>query len=137
MAVKSHKLGPGSLVLGASGSLTEFEAQCSKISLEPSVDEGDPIPVLSGEELAGDDEESYVLKGEIIQEFSATSLLKWCHEHRGTSQPFVFIPNTDGDLSWTGTVKIRATSVGGDIKKVNTSEFEFKGVGSYEITTLP
>lgn len=132
MAIKSHKLGPGFLTFGATGDEQEFGSQTTATLLEPSVDEEDNIPVLSGEELDGDETESYVLSGTFLQDYTGmTSLLVWCKENAGTVLPFKFVPNSEGGLQITGNVKIRAVSIGGDVKTRNTSDFEFKGVGDW------
>ena len=132
MALTSHKLGPGFLTFGAVASEQEFGSQVTAATLEPSVDEEDNIPVLSGEEQDGDETESYVLSGSFLQDYSGmTSLLVWCKTNAGTVLPFKFVPNSEGGLQITGSVKIRAVSIGGDVKTRNTTDFEFKGVGDW------
>lgn len=137
MPIKSTKLGPGQLTFGETGSPTEFGSQITNARVEPSYDTEDPIPVLSGEELAGDETATYVLAGTFLQDYtSMTSLVVWCKENEGTDLPFTFIPSTAGGIQVKGTVKIRAVNVGGDVKTRNTADFEFPGVGDYAYSEL-
>lgn len=135
MAIKSSKLGPGRLTFGDTGSPTEFGSQITNARIEPSYDTEDAIPVLSGEELAGDETATYVLAGTFLQDYSdMTSLIVWCKENEGQNLPFTFVPSTEGGIQAAGTVKIRAVSAGGDVKTRNTADFEFPGVGDYSYT---
>lgn len=132
MTVKSDKLGPGTLTLGETGTPTEFGSQITKCTLTPKVDEADPIPVLSGEEVPGASTESYTLSGEFLQDYSGMeSLIVWCKENSGAALPYVFTPLTAGGLKVSGTVVVRAVPFGGDVKARNTSAFEWTGVGDY------
>lgn len=138
MDIKSHKLGPGFLKFGLTASAQEFGSQCTAVTLEPSVDEEDNIPVLSGEELDGDETESYVLSGSFLQDYSGmTSLLVWCKTNAGNVLPFEFTPSSEGGLLIKGSVKIRAVAIGGDVKTRNTTDFEFKGVGDWVPSATP
>lgn len=130
MAIKSSKLGPGALTFGEVASPTEFGSQLRSCSLTPETEEEDPIAVLSGEELAGDEEYTWVLGGAILDDYTAGSLAEWANENKGTELPFEFIPNADtGMLSVKGTAKIRPIAIGGDVKTRNENDFEFKVVG--------
>lgn len=133
MAVKSHRLGPGSLTFGETGTQVEFNTRTRTVAVEPEVDEGDAIPVLSGDELHEDETESYNLTGTILQDYDADSLLVWCHVHAGQTVPFTFTPDNDKALSVTGEVRVRRTSIGGEAKERAESDFEFPGVGMYDL----
>lgn len=133
MAIKSHKLGPGVLTFGEVGSPIEWGAQVRSCRVEPSTEEGDTLPVLSGEEIAEADEETYELTGEILQSYDVESLLVWCHLNRGAKVPFKFRPVSDQALGVKGTVTVRALSIGGNAKERNTSEFTFRGDGMYDL----
>ncbi|NQX26833.1 hypothetical protein HQQ81_05640 [Microbacteriaceae bacterium VKM Ac-2854] len=130
MPVKSNILGPGSLKLGETASPIEFAAQLTKAALTPSVDSEDDIPVLSGDILAGDDTTTWELSGTVMQDYDLESLEDWCFENRSTVVPFQFEPDsTAGRRAWSGSVKVRPLTVGGDVKKRNTSDFTFPLVG--------
>lgn len=133
MAVKTQKLGPGVLRFGETASAQEFASQVTTVTLTPEFDAEDPVPVLSGEEVPGDETETYTIAGEFLQEFSMESLLVWCKANSGTVLPFVFTPNTNSGFTVTGSALIRAVAIGGDVKTSNTSEFEFPGVGDWAI----
>lgn len=138
MAINAHKLGPGTLTIGETGTEQEFGSQVTNVLLEPSVEEEDNIPVLSGEELEGEETETYVLSGTILQDYSGiASSLVWCKENAGSVLSFVFVPSTDAGLQITGEVKIRSVSIGGDVKTRNTSDFEFKGIGDWTPAEYP
>lgn len=133
MPAKSHKLGPGSLTFGETASRVEFATRLRSVAVEPEVDEEDPIPVLSGDEIVGDDEESYTLTGSILQDYDKDSLLVWAHVHAGKVVPFEFTPDNDKALGVKGQVKVRRIQIGGDVKERNESDFEFMGVGMYDL----
>ena len=137
MSVSSHKLGPGTLSLGAAGSTKEFGAQLTKAALTPSSDDGETLYVLSGDELQDDGEETWTLDGSLLQSFAATSLLKWCFDNSGETVPFTFRPATAEALTCTGKVLVRELAVGGDVKKRNTSDFSFKATEVAMTATTP
>lgn len=127
---KAATLGPGHLKIGDTGSPREFGAQLTKAAINTDTKSDDPIPVLSGETVAGEDTYAYTLAGTINQDFDMDSLEMFCFENRGRELPFIFIPSNDGEVQWSGTVKIRPVgAIGGDVKKKNTSDFEFAILG--------
>ena len=136
MPVKSDKLGPGTLSIGATGTEEQFAAQLTACSVEPSTDTEDPIPTLSGEEVEGDDTDTAELTGTILQSYDAQSLLLWAQTHRGETLDFTFVPNNEGALQVTGQVKVRRLRIGGDVKTRNTSDFTFPIVGDYELEPI-
>lgn len=136
MAIKSNKLGPGRLTIGAVGTPQEFGSQLRACKLEPSVDTSDPIPVLSGEELAGDDTYTYTLSGTILDDYSLTGLVPWAETNKGVTMPFEFVPSTEGTLMVKGTVKIQPIGLGGDVKTRNENDFEFALVGDPDYVAI-
>lgn len=129
MAVTAHKLGPGSLSLGESGTLREFNSQITNARWTPSVDQEDPIDVLSGEQIADDPDITSVLAGTFLQEYGSEALVTWCWENRGQVLPFEFKPRNDSELVITGNCQVLPVEVGGDVKTRNTSDFEFPLIG--------
>lgn len=123
------KLGPGLLTLGETGTPKEFGTQISEGTLTPEYDADDPISVLSGDEYAGDETENWLLSIVLYQDYSAESLNLWLYENSGLEVPFTFVPSKDGALQAQGTLKVRASSIGGEVKKRNTSDVEFPVVG--------
>lgn len=133
----SYKTGPGSLVLGAPGSTEEFNAQVASCSVEWDVDSDDDIPLLSGATLAGDDEYTAVLTGEMAQDIGVDGINSYTWEHKGEVVPFVFIPNSTIDRQVTGEVKILPLTVGGEVKKRAMSDFEWGCVGEPDLGDVP
>ncbi len=125
MTIKSRPLGPGSLKIGETGTAQEWAAQLTKCALTPSTDTEDDIDVLSGETLDGDDTTTFTLDGTLLQDYDLESLELYCFDHRGEDVPFVFTPSREGAVQWSGTVRLRPVTVGGDVKKRNTSDFSF------------
>jgi hypothetical protein len=125
MTIKSRPLGPGSLKIGETGTAKEWAGQLTKCALTPSTDTEDNIDVLSGETLTGDDTTTYTLDGTLLQDYELDSLELFCFDNRGKYMPFVYTPNNDGAVEWSGSVRIRPVAVGGDVKKRNTSDFSF------------
>lgn len=133
----SYKLGPGSLILGDTGTPMEISCQVTSVSIEHDVDAEDDTPVLCGGVLPGDETESANLTGTIIQDLSDDGIIEWTWTNSGTVQPFVFIPNTDLAKQITGEVKIRRLNVGGDVKTSPTSDFEWPCVGLPDLAAVP
>lgn len=133
MSVKSNRLGPGSLKFGATGSEEEFAMGCREVLIEPETEEGDELYVLSGDSVSEGDEDSYVLSGSILQSYDASSFIVWAHENHGTEVAFLFTPDNDKELAVKGTVRVRRVPIGGEVKNRNTSDFEFPGVGDYDL----
>lgn len=125
MAVKAHKLGPGTLTLGETASEQEFGTQVTRAEVSPSWADEDPIPVLSGDEYSEPGEFEGTLNGEFLQEYGMASLIAWTWEHTGEWMPFRFKPRNDAEMLLTGEVRVTAVTVGGDVKSTNTSEFEW------------
>ena len=130
---KAEALGAGSLKFGKTGSEKEFSFQCSEVKLEPETKVGDSIELLGGNAIAGDVERSFKLTGKIYQEYSSESLLIWAKENDGKTMPFIFKPKNTGNITCKGEVIVTALEIGGDVKKQNTSDFEFTGVGDWSI----
>ena len=130
---KVHKFSRASLVFGAAGSEAEFMVTCSKASYEPDSKEDDPKKMIDGGEIPGDTTDTFKISGSIAQTFDASSLIHWAHENHNKVLPFEFIPDVQGDLALTGTVRIKRIGLGGDAGKQNDVDFEFSGVGEPEL----
>ncbi len=130
MAVNTITIGAGTLTIGATGSLMDFSGQCTAARLVPSVENGDPIDVLSGEQAAGDRSESWALSGTMLQDLGATSsTTAWLFDHRGEEHDFSYTPNTGKGTTFSGRLTVEAIEMGGDVKTKPTSDFEFQLVG--------
>lgn len=129
-----QKLGPGLLTIGETGSPQEFGAMTTKTELEPEYDKDDDVSVLSGEDYGGDETEKWTLKFDLLQDYTAESLNYWLYQNAGKTLPFTFVPNKEGALQAKGKVRIRASKLGGEVKKTNSSELELPVVGRPDIT---
>src|SRR5699024_8597220 len=133
MAVKAHKLGPGSLTLGETGTAVEFAVSLRSCAVEPETDEGDMVPVLSGDEYSEGDEDSYTLTGTVVENYDLDSVQVWAHVNRNTQQPFLFRPDNDKALGIKGEVMVRRIGFDGDLKERNELDFEFADDGDYAL----
>lgn len=138
MPIKSQKLTKGLLTIGETGSSSEWGGQVRAVSLTPEYDAEDNIPVLSGEELAGDETKTETLSGTVLDDYSAVgSIFVFSKEHEGEEMPFVWEPNSeDGTLRITGTVKMRQIALGGDVNSRNENDFEFTIVGETSVEAI-
>lgn len=135
--VSAHKLGPGSLKIGETGSEQEFASHVTTCAINPSFDEEDPIPTLSGDQFVdGDATPEVTLSGEFLQEYAVDGLVKWTWDNNGATLPFVFTPRNDAELSWKGEVVVRPVTVGGEVKTANTAEFEWRCIGLPTVETI-
>ena len=135
--ITAHKLGPGTLKFGDTGSEQEFASHVTTCTISPSFNEEDPIPTLSGDQFVdGDATFEGTISGEFLQEYTVAGLVKWTWDHNGETVPFVFTPRTDAELSWKGECVIRPVNVGGEVKTANTAEFEFRVLELPTIETI-
>lgn len=135
--VNAHKLGPGHLAFGASGTQKEFGVALTSAKLVPEAKDGEIIEVLSGDQLVEDSEETWTLEGSLYQSYDAESLVLWCHQNSGDTLPFTFTPSNEGVLEATGSVLIRSITLGGDVKVRNKSDFKFQATGVVIDATTP
>ena len=130
MTVNTITVGPGTLTLGETGTLSTLSSQVTACRVVPDVENEDPIDVLSGEQAPGDRSESWTLAGTLLQDLGAVdSTTEYLFEHRGQELPFEFIPSSAAGKQFTGTVVPEAIEMGGDAKTKPTSDFEWQLVG--------
>lgn len=130
MPVNSYKMGPGTLVLGPTGTEIDISCQITNAVLEPDFDKEDDLNTLCGDVVPGEETTTWVLKGVAVQDLTATGVVAWTWTHQGEQQPFRFVPSTAADAEFAGTIVVRPLLVGGDVKTRPTSEFEFPVVGA-------
>lgn len=130
MTVNAPSIGPGTLTIGADTDLTVFSSQCRAAKLVPTVDKGEPIDVLSGEQAPGDRTETHQLVVTLQSDFgTANSKTEWLWEHRGEAHSFVYIPNSSLGRRITGTITVEPIEIGGDVKTKPSAEVTFDLVG--------
>lgn len=136
--VNTITIGAGTLTIGEAGELITMESQVTACRLVPTVDTGDAINVLSGDEAPGDRSESWTLAGTLLQDIGATeSVIEWLFEHRGEQKTFTFVPSTAKAKQFAGSLTVEAVEMGGEVKTKPTSDFEFELVGFPTIATAP
>lgn len=136
MTLVDSRLGPGTLTLGT---LTDAGCQMSNVRLVPSVDETDGTPTLCDPKPAPLMETSWALQGTAIQDWeaeAATGFQEYCRANAGTTVTFEWVPNSDKDVQYSGSVQVRAVEIGGEVGRQITTDFEFPVVGDITRTTL-
>jgi hypothetical protein len=121
----ARTLGPGSLKIGATATAREWAGDLTKTALTPNTSSEDPMPMLDGSNLSGEDTTTWTLDGTLVDDFDYDSLQNFCLANAGQELPFVWTPNNEGGADYSGTVKIRPIAIGGDVKKKNTNDFSF------------
>lgn len=131
MAVSTTTVGAGTLTIGATADLTNLSSQATNVRLVTESDQGDPINVLSGEQVSGDFSESQTLEGTLLLDLgNASSTALFLYDHAGETLPFEFVPNTAAGISFTGSLIVASPSeIGGDVKAKATYDFKFSVVG--------
>lgn len=125
----TYTTGPGQLIFGATGSEHEFAAQITSCTVEWDVEEGEVVPVLSGGEVAEEDDYSAKLAGNLFGDITETGITTWSWENKGKIEPFTFVPTSALERAVTGMVKIRPLGVGGDVKTKSRQDFEWQCIG--------
>lgn len=126
----TRTLGPGSLKIGETGTALEWAGDLTKTTLTPSTSSEDPIPLLDGTDLDGEDTTTWELGGSLVDNFDMDSLQKFALDHAGELLPFVWTPNNAASSDFSGVLKIRPIGWGGDVKKKNTQDFAFPLIGA-------
>lgn len=129
MPIKSYKVGPGTLTIGLVGDTVDFTAQITKATVKWSKQQEDNVPVLSGEELAGERTYSATLTATLIQDLTPDGLVDFTWENKGAEVPWSYTPSTAAGRSITGVLVVDPIDVGGDVKSRPTSDIEWACVG--------
>jgi len=126
MAVKSYKMGPGTLELGADPADLDVSAQVRSLTVKAAekVERTEAIPVLSGDELAAEESTTYewTATGTVIQDITADGLTDWSWENKGLPMAFRFIPSTAAGRECTGVLFPVPIDFGGDVDKTKRPE---------------
>lgn len=136
MPAESYIVGPGTLVLGETGTELEISCQIKSALVEWDVDTEDDTDLLCGDVLPGDEKFTAQISGNMLQDLSDDGIVEWSWTNKGTSQPLKFIPNTAEAKQITGTIKVRPLSVGGDAKTRAESDFEWPFVGEPDLAPV-
>jgi hypothetical protein len=129
MPVKSYKVGPGELTLGAAEALQDFTPQVTSCTVTWEEDVEDAVPTLDGGELDGEPTYTATLSGTFVQDISADGLIDWTWNNKGTKVPFSYTPNNVEGAAFSGVVRIRPLDAGGPVKTKPTVDFEWACIG--------
>lgn len=130
MPIQSYTLGDGQLILD-DGTPFDISLQVTgcKITPSESVQSTDPVKVLGGGELAGDDIASYTynLSGNLIQDIAPAGVVEWTWAHEGEYVEATFIPSDAAARQWVGMVRVIPLVVGGDdVGQKPRSDFDWR-----------
>lgn len=128
VAHRAQKLGPGLLTIGEVGSTLDMSAQLTAVSVTWENEEEEPLNVLSGEVIAGDDTYIATLEGTVVQDLTEDGVIDWTWKNKGQVVPITFSP-TSGEAQVTGRVKVGPINLGGDVNVKNTSDVSWVFVG--------
>lgn len=118
MSVKTYKLGPGTLKLGALGATDlSFQVRSMTVKCTVNVQRTDPTPVLSGDSVPGTVTRTYQwsIEGAVLQDIDADGLTEWTWEHKGEVTDFEFVPNTAKARACTGVTIPAPLDFGGEV----------------------
>lgn len=139
MPAKTYTFGPGSLIIGATGTSTEISCQVTSGTVEWDVDAEDDVPLLCGETEAGEETFTATLGFNIFQDLSEDDgiVVQSWGSMKGTVQPVEFIPSTAAGKRVVGSVKVRPITIGGDAKTKPRSDVEWPFVGEPILEDIP
>lgn len=140
MTIQSYKVGAGTLKLGPAG-VQDISAQCIEMAVVPSenVKTTDAINVLSGEQLAAEDDVTtdYALVGNVLQDIAAAQMVAYSWTQNGNTVAFEYIPNTAAARKVTGNVRIVALKIGGAAKTRPQADINWKIIGTPVFAAAP
>lgn len=112
MPITDSRLRGGTLTLDGK----QFADQATAVRLIPDTDEvGDPLEVLSGDQQLADDETTWTLRVETVQDFDdAAGFVAFAFDNAGDVVPFSWRPNATG-VTYSGSVKVRPVEIGGEV----------------------
>lgn len=124
MTIKSYLLGPGTLELGAVPLVVSSQMRSVTIKATEKVTQSEAIPVLSGEELEGDESVAYDWTAVLtfLQDLEANGSLDWSWTNKGTEQPFRFVPSTTEGRQCSGVLVPVPLDLGGAVDKTKRPE---------------
>ena len=129
MPVQAQTMGPGTFSIGSVGTPLDLTAQVTSLKVTPSAEAEDSVTTLSGETLAGERNYSWTVSGTLIQDLTEDGMFDYTWTNAGDQVPFTFTPSTAAGRSVTGTLIVDPLELGGDVKKKNTTDFEWAVVG--------
>ena len=144
MTIHSRKIKLVEFSLGTSPSDIAFECQVSNWQINNNTEDGEKIYTLCP---TGEDEEEtdpdYSLSITAYSDWRSDGFSDYLWAHDGETVDFVVMHHPDIDavrVQWSGQVKIKAPSVGGEARVTETTEVELSIIGKpvyARVPTLP
>lgn len=129
MPITESRLKSGTLTIDA----ISFATQASNVRLSPKTDEtGDPLEVLSGDKITAEDETTWELIIEAVQDFDdPAGFVNFALSNANELVPYTWSPNSDvGDVvgqgvAYSGTVRVRPVEIGGAVNARLSTDAEW------------
>jgi hypothetical protein len=124
----------GTLTLG--GTFTAVAGQASNVVISPKHnDGGDALELLDGTTLTGDGTTDWTLKGKAVQDWSdPAGFTEYTWDNDGDEVAYEWQPMGVAGPKYSGTVRVKALEVGGDVGKRLEHEFEWPLTGKPNVT---
>lgn len=128
--IRESKLKTGTLTFTVDAAPVDFACQATNVRIIPKHDEdGDTLETLCGDQIGAEETRTDSLAITAIQDFDdPAGFQSFSWENDRTTVPFTWTPNADGP-SWSGSVRVRALEVGGDVNKRLTVDAEWPCLG--------
>lgn len=137
MPVKTYTLGPGSLIIGETGTSLEISCQMTSGTVAWSTDAEDDVPLLCGDVAPGDESFTAVFSGNLFQDLSEDGIVEYSWTNKGVVLPVEYVPATAAGRRIVGSIKMRPIDVGGDAKTKPRSDIEWPFVGEPVLEDIP
>jgi hypothetical protein len=125
------QLGPGSLTVGETGAEIDISCYINNVGIEVSKNTTDQTVKLCGAARPGVTTYTYTLSGNVdVDLANASGLMALSWDNPGSTQNFVFIPNEDLGVEFTGQLTIDPLNVQADEYGADlTSDFSWVCIG--------
>lgn len=132
MAINFYTVGPGKLTFtGPSGT---FESQITAARVTTNANRGEPLRVLSGEQIPGESTYTYNLEATALQDLKRSGIVEFTWNNAGKTAQFTYTPSNAVGATVKGSVVIDPISIGGTVGDRATSDFSFQCVGKPTFT---
>jgi hypothetical protein len=109
-----------------------YELQLTNWNVDPGIPDGERIYTYGPGQVIDDGDSDPSLQLEFLSDWTVTGISTFLWEHSGEEAAFVLDhhpDDVDSHVRWTGTVKLKAPPVGGEIRKTEKSAITLKCVG--------
>ena len=129
MSVHTQRLKTIEFAIGA----TQFECQISKWQITNNTDDGDrQFTFCPDGEFYEEADPTYALELTFFADWRSAGISEFLWANDGTTAAFtlVHLPGVAGEeQTWTGTVKVKAPTVGGDVRTTEVQEITLPIIG--------